>query len=283
MKERNMRNENIAMAATVVLWHKNKIFLIQRHRKSGFMGNAHVFPGGRLDDEDIKIASHLEPYIQSLCLQRCPMLQDPIHATAICWAALRETAEESGIFICKNKNGAWLNIEEQKKVQETLRSGCPFNEIMQTNQWLPAFEVLHPVAWWLTPPVEKKRFNTFFFTLRLTQETIYAPDPRETHGGQWWDLKNIFQNYKDKKIFLAPPTFAVLEDLYAANTFENFVQLNRPKNVICPKVELNENGTLHFLLPGHPNHPETIEKPGVGTRIALQMPQGGNLCSIFMD
>ena len=283
MKERIMVNEKIPMAATVVLWHNNKVFLIQRHKKSGFMGKAHVFPGGRLDDEDIQKATTLEPKIQNLCLQRCPMLKEPISATAICWAALRETAEESGIFICKTKEGDWLNIEEQKQAQIALRSGRRFNDIIHENQWRLAFEVLYPVAWWLTPPIEKKRFNTFFFTLLLTQETAVAPDPHETHGGQWWSLKTIFEAYAKKAVFLAPPTFSVLEDLKEASTFEKFVQVNRPHSVICPQVELNKNGTLYFFLPGHPKHSETNKKPATGARIALKMPQGGCLSSVFMD
>jgi len=47
-------------AATVVVLrdsdHGPEIFLVKRSRKSGFMPNAHVFPGGRVDPEDHGVA-----------------------------------------------------------------------------------------------------------------------------------------------------------------------------------------------------------------------------------
>ena len=123
-----MSETSIAMAATVVLWHRNKVFLIQRHKKSGFMGSAHVFPGGRLDDEDVAAARRLDATVHHLCHQRCPMVTDPITATALCIASLRETAEESGIFVCLAADRSWLSIEQQKKRNKPYNQGNLFTK-----------------------------------------------------------------------------------------------------------------------------------------------------------
>ena len=229
MKDSGMSETSIAMAATVVLWHRNKVFLIQRHKKSGFMGSAHVFPGGRLDDEDVAAARRLDATIHHLCHQRCPMVTDPITATALCIASLRETAEESGIFVCLAADRSWLSIEQQERAQQALQSGQSFHQIITANEWHLAFEPLRPIAWWLTPPVEKKRFNTFFFGIQLNHDIRFAADPRETHGGQWWSTQAIFDAYAQQSIILAPPTYAVLEDLHQSDHFEAFVGKHAPK------------------------------------------------------
>ena len=44
-------------SATVILLRDRpggpyEVFLMRRHRKQAFMGGAHVFPGGSLDDDD---------------------------------------------------------------------------------------------------------------------------------------------------------------------------------------------------------------------------------------
>jgi hypothetical protein len=278
-----MNETPIQMAATVILWHEKSIYLIQRHKKSGFMGNAHVFPGGRLDDADLEMSRRLSSQTQALCLQRCPMTHDRVMATALCWAALRETAEESGMFMCQTPQQNWPTETEQREAQKALQAGQSFNEIVTQRNWRLVFDALHPVAWWLTPPVEKRRYNTIFFALQLPQKMSAAPDPRETHGGQWWTPHSLFEAYFDHQLFLAPPTYSVMEDIRDCPDFKQYIQKQRPDAPICPVVELQDNGTLNFYLPGHHKHLETKAKVETKTRIALQMPQGGLLHSIYME
>ena len=282
-----MENTPVRKAATLVLWRAQatgpEIYLIQRHRKSGFMGNAHVFPGGRLDDADNLAAKRTTPSLQDVCAQRSPMTHDPQLATALCWAALRETAEESGIFLCGSTERPWLTEKEQQEAQAALQQGRTFYEIIDERQWHPKFEALHPIAWWLTPPVEPKRYDTLFFAAEIKGPVLTKADERETHGGQWWPVGEFFSAYQAQDLFLAPPTFAVMEDVSQALNFDDFVAKSQPNRCICPDLQLNEEGQMDFRLPGHPQHPENIEKQVVGTRIALSMNAGGHLQSIRQD
>ena len=277
-----MKQSPIQMAATVIMCHEESVYLIQRHKKSGFMGNAHVFPGGRLDDADLQLAQGLSPKTQSLCLQKCPITDDPVLATALCWAALRETAEESGIFICQTPEQRWPSKKELLMAQKGLQSGQSFNAIVAERKWHLRFDTLHPVSWWLTPPIEKRRYNTVFFGLELPHSMPSAPDPRETHGGRWWTPHALFEAYSNHEIFLAPPTFSVMEDIQNSRDLSQYFQSQIPSQPICPVVELQDDGTLNFYLPGHPKHPEIIINIEENTRIALQMAQGGQLQSVYM-
>ncbi|MBL93218.1 MAG: hypothetical protein CMH56_15570 [Myxococcales bacterium] len=282
-----MESAPIRKAATLVLWRNHdtgpEIFLIQRHRKSGFMGNAHVFPGGRLDDADRVAAKETAPSQKNRCAERSPMTDDPELATALCWAAVRETAEESGIFLCGSANQAWPTPSEQQQAQKALQEGTPFYQILQERQWQPFFEALHPIAWWLTPPVEPKRYDTLFFAAQIEGPIVTKTDDRETHGGRWWPVREFFNAYQAQDLFLAPPTFAVMEDVAQALNFDDFVAQSRPERLICPDLQLNESGQMDFRLPGHPDHPENDKKQAVGTRIALSMNAGGHLQSIRQD
>jgi 8-oxo-dGTP pyrophosphatase MutT (NUDIX family) len=73
-----------------------EVFLVQRHRRSGFLPNAWVFPGGRVEEEDRRRAASLggggDALIAGFGLP-------PVEARAHGVAAIRETFEEAGIRI----------------------------------------------------------------------------------------------------------------------------------------------------------------------------------------
>jgi hypothetical protein len=157
---------------------------------------------------------------------------------------------------------------------------------LKERQWQPHFDALHPIAWWLTPPVEPKRYDTLFFAAELKGPVLTKNDERETHGGRWWPIDEFFHAYRTQDLFLAPPTFAVMEDAAQALNFDDFVTQSHPSRLICPNLQLNEAGQMDFWLPGHPEHPEhpeNKEKQPIGTRIALSMNAGGHLHSIRQE
>src|SRR5262245_33940072 len=83
-------------AATVLLLRDPlEVFMVKRHRASGFMGGAFVFPGGKVDDaEDILGVGAVPPLSKTPGRESTPERERAIYA-----AAIREVFEEVRVKI----------------------------------------------------------------------------------------------------------------------------------------------------------------------------------------
>src|ERR1044071_8114389 len=90
-------------ASTVVLLrqaHPFEVFLVRRSDSIAFMGGAHVFPGGRVDDEDR--IDGIEMLSDGLPAAVARMSDVPAGiAAAHHVAALRELFEEAGVVLAR--------------------------------------------------------------------------------------------------------------------------------------------------------------------------------------
>src|SRR5918993_1898897 len=75
-----------------------EVFLLKRHGLSEVLGNAYVFPGGKLDRDDLQLVDQLDrPAAELGEALGEPDLVDT-HAGALYVAAIREAYEEAGIL-----------------------------------------------------------------------------------------------------------------------------------------------------------------------------------------
>lgn len=136
-----------------------RILMGHRSGKHVFMPNTFVFPGGRLDPEDVGIPAHGD--LRGPVMQRLQRKASARKARALACAAIRETFEETGLIVGAPHEGRY----RQDKV---------------TADWVPFFETglaprldcLDYVARAVTPPNNVRRFNARFFIV----------DRRNTHG-----------------------------------------------------------------------------------------------------
>ena len=162
-------------ASTVVLIRDSEqgieVFLVRRHAGLAFMGGAHVFPGGQLDEGDRATAhSGLSDDIH-IATSR---LTDVDNATALAFhvAAVRETFEESGVRL--------------------------------------ALDSLVYFAWWVTPEFEHRRFDTRFFLAPAPPDQVAAHDEGETTEGVWVRPVDALAQCLRDEMALAPPTWTTL-------------------------------------------------------------------------
>src|SRR5687767_11081352 len=84
-------------AATALLVRTGRsgleVFMVQRHRRSGFLPNAWVFPGGKVDDAD---RLHGHPRVGGR-IALTGLSESGAAAYGV--AAVRETFEEAGIWV----------------------------------------------------------------------------------------------------------------------------------------------------------------------------------------
>src|SRR5687767_7667602 len=138
-------------AATVLLVRPAtsgfEVFMVQRHRRSGFLPNAWVFPGGRVDDTD-RLAGH--PRVRGR-LTLAGLTESGALAYGV--AAVRETFEEAGLWLGTGE----IPAEHREPVANGERV---LSELLETTGATIELDRLRPWSWWITPTAEPKRFDT---------------------------------------------------------------------------------------------------------------------------
>jgi 8-oxo-dGTP pyrophosphatase MutT (NUDIX family) len=160
-------------AATLILIDRSgkapRVLMGKRHHGHKFMPGKYVFPGGRLDAADRAIKP-----LDDLCADCTRRLGQSVvkwtegRGRALALAAIRETAEETGLLIGRL---------DEKGVTSTAEAWSPF----VTKQIRPALSALTFVARAITPPKRPKRFDTRFFladrkSIGAEIEGIVGPD-----------------------------------------------------------------------------------------------------------
>jgi 8-oxo-dGTP pyrophosphatase MutT (NUDIX family) len=138
-------------AATLVLVRRDaegpRVLMGRRHGNMAFMANKYVFPGGRVDPCDARLAAggELKPHV----LKALTRDISAARARALALAAIRETFEETGILIgdrtgnAPHTRSAWSRF---------LAHGV-----------VPRLEALDYIARAITPPNCPRRFDARFF------------------------------------------------------------------------------------------------------------------------
>jgi len=172
---------------------KEKIYLLMGRRpaKQKFMPNIFVFPGGAVEKEDYKVSFYSD--FTPMNLRALAYKPSLIRARAIGLASIRETYEETGIFVGKTINNS------VKPQPSTWRD-------FEINKIKPRLDILNYIARAVTPVEQSKRFNARFFIC----------DSKYTHGSitqnnelleiDWYPISEIVE-----KLPLAQVTHLIIK------------------------------------------------------------------------
>ena len=258
----NQSFESPKPAATVILVKENEhgepcFFLVKRHGRSGFIAGAHVFPGGRVDPEDA-IAKMEQQTVPSFDAWAKTTESTP--AVAFATAAIRETAEECGVFLVCEQSGAPIPTQLAASLFLQLKDGGSFHELIAQHSLQLRLQDCLPFTWWITPENEPKRYDTRFFLARIPDGQLASFDAHEVIGGDWFTAKDALAAYEDGAILLAPPTFAIMEDLRPFTSFNEIAsQLSYPIKPICPVLTKDEMSEIVLALPGDRLHSQPAD------------------------
>jgi 8-oxo-dGTP pyrophosphatase MutT (NUDIX family) len=277
-------------AATVILIRdgaqkKMEVFLMRRHRDQAFMGGAFVFPGGSLDkgDADPGLAS----YILGLTAEGAQNhLQEPgisgSTALGLYMAAIRETFEEAGILLAYNEKGGLLQFAdprgEAKYTAARLaiyKKTITLKELARQERIRFACDLLLPFAHWITPDVEKKRFNTRFFLARAPEGQIPLHDSVEMTESLWLSPSEALSAYRERKIMLMPPTLKNLEELSQFTSEDELFRTAGKRRIETILPQAKRYGEVHtLLLPHDPDYSladyKQPPRPGEVSRVAFR-------------
>lgn len=209
-----------------------EVFLVKRHGKAGFMAGAHVFPGGRVDDDD----TAFDKDRFSVC-------------------AIRETYEETGILLAKPESGIALTTTDAiVALSARLAGGMSFVEAMSAVGLVPDTDALSSIGWWITPEAEPRRYDTrfFFAVVPPLQRHTATADGEEVVEGDWFTPQGALAAYAAGTISLSPPTLVTLEELAPLKLSQ--VRAHAwPRRAVRPTVT-EVDGNIVLALPGDALH-----------------------------
>jgi 8-oxo-dGTP pyrophosphatase MutT (NUDIX family) len=222
-----------------------QVFLVQRNRTAGFLPNAWVFPGGRVDPTD---ALDDHPQVTGGAAVEARWEVPAAAARAHLVAGVRETFEESGI---------WLGpVAPPAGSRAALASGAlDFDRLLRETGAQVDLDRLRPWSWWVTPVVEKRRFDTRFLLAVAETDVEGSADGQETVASGWFDPKAVVRDATLQDFPLAPPTWWTLVELAAFDSAAAAMDASqrRPERPIRPIMHFTEQG-MRLVLPGHPEH-----------------------------
>ncbi len=121
---------------------------------------------------------------------------------------------------------------------------------------------LRPWSRWITPEIEPRRYDTWFFAAALPDGEVAVADGGEAAQGDWFAPAEAVARIEAGTLPVAPPTLRTLAELARYTTVAE--ALARPVHAppICPRFWKDEAaGSLWVLLPGDAGHP--VEDPSL--------------------
>ncbi len=191
-------------AATVVLMRDGEgtpeILLLKRHRSSGFVPGAYVFPGGRVDAADANV--------------HWPGTSEP---PAEYWvAAVREVFEETGVLLARHTSGEWstdasCDSEVEALREELMQGTAHLADVLRARTLALEPEALCYVAHWITPVAEPRRYDTRFFIAALPPGQSAVPDAREMTDAIWLSPAGALARFEEGSLPMVFPTVRTLQ------------------------------------------------------------------------
>jgi 8-oxo-dGTP pyrophosphatase MutT (NUDIX family) len=185
-------------STVIVVRDPLKVLLMQRSTHDSFMAKATVYPGGAVDETD---------------------------ASGFFFAAIRELFEEAFILFAKRISGEALNFSAEPELSrfKEYRKAIHDNkitlvELAQKEGLIYTPDALTPFAHWITPVIQKTRFDTWFFLAELPEGQVAYHDNKELTGTDWMMAKDALTKNAAGEIKLMPPTLMTLTELASFNS-----------------------------------------------------------------
>jgi len=267
-------------AATVVVLRDSssgpEMFMVRRHEGTAFMGGAHVFPGGRVDAADHTADEEWCDGIAHATRQLAVL--PPAEATAYHVAAARELFEEAGVLLGRNARGELVSLagaagharfnQDRKDVhggRATLRA------VIERERLRLALDALVLFAHWVTPPIDRRQFDTRFFMTRVPPDQMPAHDDTETTQSVWMTPPVAIAKSQNREIVLPPPTWSTVRELEPFSSVDEALAWARRRRVVRREPTLIEqDGVRMLLVPGDPLHPDPAgDEPLAETRFVF--------------
>ncbi|MGZ7039500.1 MAG: NUDIX hydrolase [Thermoanaerobaculia bacterium] len=215
----------IVPAASVLVLrdHPLEVLMIRRHKRSSFVPDAWVFPGGAVDTSDAALGDGSE-----LATMRV--------------AAARELFEETGIW-----PGAPLAQSEERR-NELLAGRTSFASLVEQ-----APIDLGRFVWtsrWITPAGVPKRFDTYFFLTEAGRDVVATAENSEAVEVIWISPAEALRREGDGNFPMVFPTIKHLEAITSFDSVAALLESRRDADIPTTRPILeDDHGRKRIVLP----------------------------------
>ena len=234
-----------------------EVYLLRRVLGMAFAGGMHVFPGGSVDPADA--AAELAWAGPAPALWATQLgCDEPLARSLVC-AAVRETFEESGVLLAGPSSThvlADVSTDEWEAERVALEArDQSLSELLSRRSLVLRTDLLRPLAHWITPEVEAKRFDTRFFVAALPA----GQQPRHVGGEAdrvaWVSPRRALEQQASGEFRMLPPTAVALTDLASHADVSAALEAPRAITPVLPKLVVGDDDEVAFLLPGDAGYP----------------------------
>jgi len=212
--------------------------MVRRVRSAAFMGDAHVFPGGALEEADYS----------------------PLAAQVVRWgggdeelpwraAALRELAEEAGVF-----------ITDPPGVRAAGTGEGLYKGLSASGAVLDAGQLTY-FSNWVTPRGAPRRFDARFYAVVVPAGTEAGADRTEVTEACWVEPAEALRRADRGAWKVEFPTRKHLEALARCSSGEEVLAAAPPPSEIVrvePRLSFPAEGGFRVLLPGEAGYEEAL-------------------------
>ncbi|WP_232235947.1 NUDIX hydrolase [Nocardia sp. BMG51109] len=190
-----------------------EVFMQRRAQEMTFAAGMTVFPGGGVDASDAQAEIDWAGPDPAWWGRRFGT--DAARAQALVCAAVRETFEECGVLLAGPTAGT---VVSDTAVYREVRAQLEHRELSlgaflaRENLVLRA-DLLRPWANWVTPVVEPRRYDTYFFVAVLPDGQRADGATSEAHEVAWRTPAESLDRWRAGQDVLLPPTWSQLTAL----------------------------------------------------------------------
>lgn len=224
-------------AATAVLLRDGdaglEVLLLKRHRASGFVPGAYVFPGGRVDDADGDDAYRGRV--------RGAADSPPLRFWV---AAARELFEETGVLLTNEAAQASDADARLRWRNALLDEEYDLFTLLERESLVLDLSGMAYAAHWITPLAEPRRYDTHFFFVALPDGMEAQADAREMTDARWVAPVQALAEFSAGELPMVFPTVKTLESLVGYERVEAALRAARRRRVepILPRLVRSERG-----------------------------------------
>lgn len=220
-----------------------ELLMVERSRAMVFAGGALVFPGGRIDAADHRLAERFD-------------LPDAAARIAAVRETIEETAVPAALVPMPSPEGAL-------ELQSELAAGGDFGELLDAAAIAIDLAALSPFAHWVPPDhVRERRFDTLFYVCAAPRGD-WRPkiDGTECADSCWMSSAETLRRASEGSATIIFPTRRILERLAQHRDFAS-VRADAaafPVERISPWTE-QVDGENWLRIPDHLGYPVTRQR-----------------------